>query len=217
MAFMLVFGFLTPFAALAQDATASGTITISVTDQDGKSIAGNWFLYQGISDTGLLIRNGSIGESFSIAPGNYFLQTQSVAGYNSGTVTTANPQTLADGGHLRFRISYEAKPVTGDNFINRYDAEAAAIAKVAAERATQNTVSTAHGFKSTDDVQVATTQTTPVVTTSDAAAQPSTAPVSASANTPAPVMQLAQTGPGLLWALIAAMSASLAFVHVRKA
>jgi len=217
VAFALAFGLMAPAITLAQSANASGTITVSVSDQDGKSMTGSWFLYQGVSDAGLLIRNGSVGESFQIAPGNYFLKTQSVAGYNSGMVTTSNPQSLTDGGHVRFRISYEAKPVEGDNFINRYDAEAVAIAQIAAERAKQNTVSTAHGFKSTDGTEVASAPQAPTTIVSNTANSNTTPVAQASAPTGGTVMQLAQTGPGLLWALMAAMGTSLALVRVRKA
>lgn len=95
-----------PLRTLAADPTDQGKITIEVSDPNGKALIGDWYLHQGSTDLGFVVRNGSKGEVFNASAGTYFLEVRNLKAYPFRKVLTANPQTLEIGGTLRFGVRY---------------------------------------------------------------------------------------------------------------
>lgn len=104
---LALIGLLIPNATLAYEGADQGKITIRVTDETGSTIAGNWYLYNGISEKNPLVRNGAKGENFTFPAGTYFFEAQpasSVRPYR--LIRSENPQRLLAGGSITFSVQY---------------------------------------------------------------------------------------------------------------
>ncbi|MFH0837679.1 MAG: hypothetical protein V1880_00215 [Patescibacteria group bacterium] len=108
---LMVLTLLAPVSAFANITT--GYIAIEVVDQDGHDIAGNWYLYQGTGDEGLVVRNGTWGETFTMPYGTYYLKGEVRAGYSSFAVVSENAQTILPHYTITYRLAYTAE-VVGD-------------------------------------------------------------------------------------------------------
>ncbi len=102
---------LAPLSVFAQSSQPSqSTIVIEVVDQDGRDIAGTWFLHEGTGDQGLIFRNGTWGETFTVpAYATYYLRGQMKNGYSSFEVVGDNPQTTLLREATVFRLVYTAE------------------------------------------------------------------------------------------------------------
>jgi len=83
-----------------------GTITIDVIDQDGNEIGGAWFLHQGSGDQGLIVRNGTKGETFKKNNGFYFIRAHNIKNYEARVIKGENPQNLFAGETVHFTVQY---------------------------------------------------------------------------------------------------------------
>ncbi len=103
---LFVMAFL-PLSALAQQSNENGTVKIIITDENRNPFSGNWFLHQGTSIKGHLVRNGSSGEEFSMPAGHYYLEAQRKSSrYPLVWLKSVNPQTLEAGKTLRWELQY---------------------------------------------------------------------------------------------------------------
>lgn len=91
---------------LVSQMISTGTIVVTVVDQNDREISGLWFLHQGTTKSGAVIRNGSFGETFREANGNYFLTAEPKRGYERFEITSENPQTLIPKGTIAFTLVY---------------------------------------------------------------------------------------------------------------
>ncbi|MBU0577834.1 hypothetical protein KJ742_05195 [Patescibacteria group bacterium] len=99
-----------PFVTFAEEDPSLGTITINTRNQEGEAITGNWYLHQGGTINGSVIRNGLSGETFQVDPGSYYLEARKATGiydfYDVYQITTENPQSVVAGGITTFNITY---------------------------------------------------------------------------------------------------------------
>ena len=96
-----------PTSAFMAEVSNQGTITINVYDENNKPYMGNWYLHQGTNEKGLVLRNGSSGETFSFKEGTYFLRVykkDSTHPYN--VIYSNNPQTLTADETITFNVQY---------------------------------------------------------------------------------------------------------------
>ncbi len=106
--FALLIATLLPLTSLAVDIEKEkGTVTINVYDENNQKFSGNWFLHQGTSTKGRIVRNGTSGETFDIDDGNYYLEAQRKnSRYNYYIIYSNNPQTLEIDGEITYKIQY---------------------------------------------------------------------------------------------------------------
>lgn len=110
----LLFAF-SPFSVFAQSSQhSSGFIEIKVVDQNGNDIGGNWYLHEGQGPDGLIVRNGTFSENFSVPYGYFYFRGERKVGYSSFEVTSENPQQSIPKGLITFTLVYqkEAAPYT---------------------------------------------------------------------------------------------------------
>jgi hypothetical protein len=96
-----------PAGTHAADQSNSGKIIINVRDENNNPYVGNWFLYNGSTNKGMMVRNGSGGETFNFDPGIYFIEAQpkeTIRPYR--LIRSDNPQALATGETITFDIQY---------------------------------------------------------------------------------------------------------------
>ena len=134
----ILFVFLTAVLLMAPVAFAfdaapdTGTVTVKVTDSNGANVGGNWYLYQGVGNQGLMLRNGTKGETFSIPYGFYFLVAQRVFGkLDARRILSANPQELKAGETATFAVQY---------FKTQADMDATAVPPATEETVAEETV-----------------------------------------------------------------------------
>lgn len=95
-----------PFSTLAEEPTI-GTIIVSVVDETGETISGNWYLHRGSTEGGFLVRNGSFSEKFQMDAGNYYLEVRGqVSSHPYYLVHSDNPQYLYGGSSITFNVQY---------------------------------------------------------------------------------------------------------------
>lgn len=97
-----------PYSALMADAASTqGKVIINVLDENNKPYSGNWYLHQGITDNGLLVRNGSSGETFTVQEGIYFLTVYKKDYFRPyHVIYSTNPQTLTANETITFNVQY---------------------------------------------------------------------------------------------------------------
>jgi len=101
----LLFAF--PASAFTAEVNNQGTIIINVYDENNKPYIGNWYLYQGTTNSGQLVRNGSSGEKFSFPAGVYFLEVlKKEIRYPYHMIRSDNPQTLIAGQTITYYAQY---------------------------------------------------------------------------------------------------------------
>jgi hypothetical protein len=103
---LLLLATFAPMRALAADPTDLGKITIEVSDQNGTSLSGDWYLHSGKTEANDTVRNGSKGEVFDFPAGTYFLEVRNLKLYPFYKIFTANPQTLNVGDGIQFDVQY---------------------------------------------------------------------------------------------------------------
>jgi hypothetical protein len=82
-----------------------GTIVINIKNQNGESIVGNWYLHQG-GINGPVPRNGSSGETFKLEDGIYYLEVRFTDYYKAYYLSGDNPKTLLPGDIATFSVTY---------------------------------------------------------------------------------------------------------------
>ena len=88
-------------------AAEPGTVNVSVQNEDGETISGDWYLHTGTSVSGFLLRNGSAGETFDVDAGTYFLEVRALPGdYPYYLIHSDNPQSVDEGGEITFNVEY---------------------------------------------------------------------------------------------------------------
>ena len=101
----LLFSF--PSSAIMADVSTQGKVIINVYDENSKPYVGNWYLYQGINDKGMTLRNGSSGETFTFQAGTYFLNVykkDTIRPYH--VIYSNNPQTLKANETITYNVQY---------------------------------------------------------------------------------------------------------------
>lgn len=100
-----LFAMLVPVAAMAE--SPQGTVTVSIQDAAGQAFSGDWYLHQGTTINGFLVRNGSAGETFDVNVGNYFLEVRGLAGdHPYYTIYSDNPQTVEENQSITYNVQY---------------------------------------------------------------------------------------------------------------
>lgn len=99
----------------------TGNVEIRVIDEKNQKFSGNWYLHQGVNEKGMVLRNGSSGEKFSMPVGNYYLEAQRKdALHPYYFLMSKNPQTLPGGESILFEIQYfpteEARDAAEKNY-----------------------------------------------------------------------------------------------------
>jgi uncharacterized repeat protein (TIGR01451 family) len=106
----------------------TGTVMIDLQDSAGANVTNeNWTLYSGIDNTGTIVQSGTGDITIpGLAVGNYFVEaTTNNGGYQSVSVTSANPQVVINGGTSTFTIAYTLQPNTGTVVVDLQDSAAA--------------------------------------------------------------------------------------------
>ena len=100
---LLTLGFV-PFGTFA---ASTSTVIISVQDQSNLALSGNWYLHQGTTLNGALIRNGSSGEIFEVDSGSYFLEVRNLLGsYPYYLLHSDNPLFVDEDATITFNVQY---------------------------------------------------------------------------------------------------------------
>jgi len=103
---LLLVATLIPMQSLAAEPTDMGKITVDVRDENGVKMIGDWYLHQGTTDQGLVLRNGTKGEEFNFTAGVYFIEVRNLKLYPFYKVFSGNPQTLKIGGAITYTVQY---------------------------------------------------------------------------------------------------------------
>lgn len=104
---LLVTVFALGFLPLASGAAMEGTITVSVQNEDEDGFSGDWYLHQGTTISGMLIRNGSSSETFDVDTGTYYLEVRGVPNDRPYYyLHSENPQTVDEGETVIFNVQY---------------------------------------------------------------------------------------------------------------
>jgi hypothetical protein len=96
-----------PNASKAADEINLGKIIVNIHDENNNAYVGNWFLHNGITANGTVVRNGSSGETFNLEAGTYFIEAQksdNIRPYR--LIRSDNPQTVTAGETITFDIQY---------------------------------------------------------------------------------------------------------------
>jgi len=105
--FFTVVLLMAPVAFALDVAPDTGTVIVKVMDSQGQNVGGNWYLYQGRGDKGLILRNGTKGETFFMPVGYYFFVAQRAPGkYDTRRLLSTNPQELKLGETITFEAQY---------------------------------------------------------------------------------------------------------------
>ena len=84
-----------------------GTININLYDQNYDDFRGDWYLHQGTTIMGRVVRNGTSDETFDIENSVYFLEIRKIwETHPFYLVHSDNPQTLEAGGNITFNVQY---------------------------------------------------------------------------------------------------------------
>lgn len=221
-----------PFVNIAAGAEDidTGTIVVNVTNQAGELVVGNWYLHQG-GISGLVPRNGSSGETFQIKSGVYYLEAQPATYYKARSIDGDNPKTLSAGGTVTFHVIYyptqEAKDaaLSGESAPTPAPAPEPTPAPTPAPEPEQVSEPAPTPAPEPEDtsmpVYVPDFSTPPVSDVPDFSTPPQTSGSGQAANPyqeewNVAGLQLAQTGPGLLFMLIPSALGGLYFANRRK-
>lgn len=97
---------LIPFGSLLA-AEPEGTVIISIQDENGEAFSGDWYLHQGTTINGFVVRNGSAGEVFQADFGSYFLEVRNLLGdHPYHLLYSDNPQFLSENETITFNVQY---------------------------------------------------------------------------------------------------------------
>jgi hypothetical protein len=217
-----------PFTSIAADTENpdNGTIIINVTNQAGELVVGNWYLHMG-GISGAIPRNGSSGETFQIKSGIYYLEAQPTTYYKARSIDGDNPKTLPAGGTVTFHVIYyptqEAKDAALSGESAPTPAPTPAPAPEPAPTPTPAPAPTPEPEAEDTGIPVYAPDfsTPPVSDVPDFSTSPQT---SGSGQAASPYneewnvagIQLAQTGPELLFLLIPSVFGGLYFASRRK-
>lgn len=95
------------FVPLGTFAESTSTVIISVQDQDNLALSGDWYLHQGTTINGFLVRNGSAGETFQVDSGSYFLEVRNLMGsYPYYLLHSDNPQFVEEDAMITYNVQY---------------------------------------------------------------------------------------------------------------
>lgn len=93
--------------ATSDEEASLGTININLYDQNYEDFIGNWYLHQGTTIKGRLIRNSISDETFDIENGVYFLEVRKIwKTHPFYLVHSDNPQTLEAEGEITYNVQY---------------------------------------------------------------------------------------------------------------
>ncbi len=95
------------FIPLGTFAESTSTVIISVQDQDNLALSGDWYLHQGTTINGFLVRNGSAGETFQVDSGSYFLEVRNlISSHPYYLLHSDNPQFVEEDATITFNVQY---------------------------------------------------------------------------------------------------------------
>lgn len=97
---------LSVFAAYGDDPDLQGTIVITLKDAKGENVKGDWYLHQGSSQEGLVVRNGIGSDKFLKNPGNYFLEIRNTKTHGAYTLEENPAQSLNTKETITYHITY---------------------------------------------------------------------------------------------------------------
>ncbi|MBN1258839.1 hypothetical protein JXA05_03725 [Candidatus Peregrinibacteria bacterium] len=103
---LLVVSLAAPIALALEQPAGTGTVTVKVTDENGVDMNGKWYLHQGTGNQGLMLRNGTKGETFFMPAGYYFLDTWRLPKYEGRRILGANPQLVDVGSAIEYVLQY---------------------------------------------------------------------------------------------------------------
>ena len=106
--FILMMGISLIPGGRAAEVEDQGTIVINVYDENGDEFAGNWYLHQGINERGMVVRNGSNGETFLFSDGTYYLRAHGKTDAPYPLIHSDNPQALEIGETITYNVQYFA-------------------------------------------------------------------------------------------------------------